>query len=95
MTFPLADAHSFQRAAKESTRLVEDATLITRQIASSLSFAQRIMQAAEQSDTTSVIRLLKQIGVKSNIDIRFSPEGIRIYLSLSSSRLFLLLRWGT
>lgn len=46
------------------------------------------MEAAERADTASVIRMLKQIGVKSNIDIRFSPEGIRIYLSLSSSRLF-------
>ena len=79
MTFPPVDAHAFQKAAKESTRLVADASLITQQISGSLSFGQRIM---------------KQIGVKSNIDIRFSPEGIRIYLSLSSSRLFLLLQWG-
>ncbi|PIK27327.1 inner spore coat protein [Bacillus pumilus] len=94
MTFPPVDAHSFQRAAKESARLVADASLITQQISSSLSFAQRMMEAAERSDTTSVIRMLKQIGVKSNIDIRFSPEGIRIYLSMTSSRLFLLLQWG-
>ncbi|UCZ70217.1 inner spore coat protein [Bacillus pumilus] len=94
MTFPPVDAHSFQRAAKESARLVADASLITQQISSSLSFAQRIMEAAERSDSTSVIRMLKQIGVKSGIDIRFSPEGIRIYLSLTSSRIFLLLQWA-
>nr|WP_257215573.1 inner spore coat protein [Bacillus pumilus] len=94
MTFPPVDAHSFQRSAKESARLVADASLITQQISSSLSFAQRMMEASERADTTSVIRMLKQIGVKSNIDIRFSPEGIRIYLSLTSSRLFLLLQWG-
>ncbi|AKU29998.1 inner spore coat protein [Bacillus sp. FSL R5-0586] len=94
MTFPPVDAHAFQKAAKESTRLVADASLITQQISGSLSFGQRIMEAAERADTASVIRMLKQIGVKSNIDIRFSPEGIRIYLSLSSSRLFLLLQWG-
>ncbi|MFS0655571.1 inner spore coat protein [Bacillus sp. 179-C3.3 HS] len=94
VTYPPVDAHSFQRAAKESTRLVTDASLITQQIANSLSFGQRIMQAAEHSDTATVIRMLKQIGVKSNVDIRFSPEGIRIFLSLTSSRLFLLLRWG-
>ncbi|MGE6629912.1 inner spore coat protein [Bacillus sp. NPDC077027] len=93
-TYPPVDAHSFQNAAKESMRLVEDAKLITNQIGHSLSFAKRIMEAAEHSDTASVIQLLKQIGVKSAVDIRFSPEGIRIYLSLSSSRLFLLLRWG-
>jgi len=94
ITFPPVDAHAFQKAAKESTRLVADASLITQQISGSLSFGQRIMEAAERADTASVIRMLKQIGVKSNIDIRFSPEGIRIYLSLSSSRLFLLLQWG-
>ncbi|MGQ7865403.1 inner spore coat protein [Bacillus sp. FSL W8-0920] len=94
MTFPPVDAHSFQRAAKESARLVADASLITQQISSSLSFAQQIMEAAERSDSASVIRMLKQIGVKSGIDIRFSPEGIRIYLSLASSRLFLLLQWA-
>ncbi|MEH7651632.1 inner spore coat protein [Bacillus safensis] len=94
MTFPPVDAHSFQRAAKESARLVADASLITQQISSSLPFAKRIMEAAERSDSTSVIRMLKQIGVKSGIDIRFSPEGIRIYLSLASSRLFLLLQWS-
>ena len=79
---------------KESARLVADASLITQQISSSLLFAQRIMEAAERSDSTSVVRMLKQIGVKSGIDIRFSPEGIRIYLSLASSRLFLLLKWA-
>ncbi|BBP91994.1 hypothetical protein BsIDN1_56120 [Bacillus safensis] len=79
---------------KESARLVADASLITQQISSSLPFAQRIMEAAERSDSTSVIRMLKQIGVKSGIDIRFSPEGIRIYLSLASSRLFLLFKVG-
>ncbi|MGX9290591.1 inner spore coat protein [Bacillus sp. A015] len=94
MTFPPVDAHPFQRSAKESARLVADASLITQQISSSLSFAKRMMEAAERADTTSVIRMLKQIGVKSNIDIRFSPEGIRIYLSMTSSRLFLLLQWG-
>lgn len=94
MTFPPVDAHSFQRSAKESARLVTDASLITQQISNSLSFAQRIMQAAERSDATSVIQMMKQIGVKSNIDIHFSPEGIRIYLSQTLSRLFLLLRWG-
>ncbi|MDM5299320.1 inner spore coat protein [Bacillus pumilus] len=93
ITYPPVDAHSFQRAAKESMRLVADASLITQQISSSLAFAQRIMRAAEHSDTASVIRILKQIGVKSNVDIRFSPEGIRIFLSLTSSRLLLLLRW--
>lgn len=38
MTFPPVDAHAFQKAAKESTRLVADASLITQQISGSLSF---------------------------------------------------------
>lgn len=63
-------------------------------IAGSRELSRRILTAAEQSDKQTIKRLIKQMGVRHEVDTVFNPDGIYISLIGTQSRIILALRWS-
>ncbi|MBK4204264.1 hypothetical protein EGI09_10105 [Bacillus subtilis] len=89
-----ANPDVFIRSAREASGLFADAQLILSRIAGSQELSHRILTAAEQSDKQSVKRLIKQMGVRHEVDTVFNPDGIYITLIGTQSRMILALRWS-
>ncbi|MDU0156775.1 hypothetical protein [Bacillus cabrialesii] len=89
-----ANTDIFIRSAKQAAGLFADAQLVLSRIAGSRELSRRILTAAEQSDKQSVKRLIKQMGVRHEVDTVFNPDGIYISLIGTQSRMILALRWS-
>lgn len=89
-----ANTDFFIRSAREASGLFADAQLVLNRIAGSRELSHRILTAAEQSDKQSVKRLIKQMGVRHEVDTVFNPDGIYISLIGTQSRMILALRWS-
>ncbi|MBL3614358.1 hypothetical protein JMN16_15075, partial [Bacillus sp. RHFS18] len=46
------------------------------------------------SDTAAVKRLIKQTGIKTDFDVTYNPDGIRVSLVREQSRFIIALRWS-
>ncbi|MEC1669873.1 hypothetical protein [Bacillus mojavensis] len=91
---PAANTATFIRSAQDAAGLLADAQLVLRRIAGSQELSRRIMTAAEQSDKQTVKRLIKQTGVRHDVDSVFNPDGIYISLISTQSRIIVALRWS-
>ncbi|MDR4436420.1 hypothetical protein [Bacillus tequilensis] len=89
-----ANTDIFIRSAKQAAGLFADAQLVLSRIAGSGELSRRILTAAEQSDKQTVKRLIKQMGVRHEVDAGFNPDGIYISLIGTQSRMILALRWS-
>lgn len=56
--------------------------------------ARHILTAAQSSDTAAVKRLIKQTGIKTDFDVTYNPDGIRVSLVREQSRFIIALRWS-
>ncbi|MGN9866411.1 hypothetical protein [Bacillus swezeyi] len=92
--YPEIETNAFLRSAKEANSLLADGQLILNRLSSSRDLARKIMTAAQSSQKDTVMTLLRQTGVRSQLDASFNPDGIRIILINPHSRIFLMLRWS-
>ncbi|TDU09236.1 hypothetical protein [Bacillus subtilis] len=91
---PANNIDTFIRSAKQAAGLFADAQLVLGRIAGSRELSRRILTAAEQSDKQTIKRLIKQLGVRHEVDTVFNPDGIYISLIGTQSRMILALRWS-
>lgn len=91
---PANNIDTFIRSAKQAAGIFADAQLVLGRIAGSRELARRILTAAEQSDKQTIKRLIKQMGVRHEVDTVFNPDGIYISLIGTQSRMILALRWS-
>ncbi|MEC0321524.1 hypothetical protein LXE94_16495 [Bacillus subtilis] len=88
------DIDTFIRSARQAAGIFADAQLVLGRIAGSRELSRRILTAAEQSDKQTIKRLIKQMGVRHEVDTVFNPDGIYISLIGTQSRIILALRWS-
>ncbi|WP_339245597.1 hypothetical protein NYE53_15915 [Bacillus sp. FSL R5-0523] len=91
---PANNIDTFIRSAKQAAGIFADAQLVLGRIAGSRDLSRRILTAAEQSDKQTIRRLIKQMGVRHEVDTVFNPDGIYISLIGTQSRMILALRWS-
>ncbi|KKB90278.1 MULTISPECIES: hypothetical protein [Bacillus] len=91
---PANNIDTFIRSAKQAAGIFADAQLVLGLIAGSRELSRRILTAAEQSDKQTIKRLIKQMGVRHEVDTVFNPDGIYISLIGTQSRMILALRWS-
>ncbi|NJF05150.1 MULTISPECIES: hypothetical protein [Bacillus] len=91
---PANNIDTFIRSAKQAAGIFADAQLVLGRIAGSRELSRRILTAAEQSDKQTIKRLIKQLGVRHEVDTVFNPDGIYISLIGTQSRMILALRWS-
>lgn len=91
---PANNIDTFIRSAKQAAGIFADAQLVLSRIAGSRELSRRILAAAEQSDKQTIKRLIKQMGVRHEVDTVFNPDGIYISLIGTQSRMILALRWS-
>ncbi|MFE6231148.1 hypothetical protein ACFVL4_05655 [Bacillus subtilis] len=91
---PANNIDTFIRSAKQAAGIFADAQLVLGRIAGSRELSRRILTAAEQSDKQTIKRLIKQMGVRHEVDTVFNPDGIYISLIGTQSRMILALRWS-
>ncbi|ADV93978.1 hypothetical protein ACMXZI_03945 [Bacillus subtilis] len=91
---PANNIDTFIRSARQAAGIFADAQLVLGRIAGSRELSRRILTAAEQSDKQTIKRLIKQMGVRHEVDTVFNPDGIYISLIGTQSRIILALRWS-
>lgn len=91
---PANNIDTFIRSARQAAGIFADAQLVLSRIAGSRELSHRILTAAEQSDKQTIKRLIKQMGVRHEVDTVFNPDGIYISLIGTQSRMILALRWS-
>jgi hypothetical protein len=79
--YPDVDATLFEQSAKSTQSLLKDANLLVNKLAGSKSFAQKVMYAAQQSNTKEVNKLIKSTGIKSHASANIDPDGINLKIS--------------
>ncbi|MFG6149321.1 hypothetical protein [Halobacillus sp. B23F22_1] len=85
-------------SAAESRKLMQDASKVLEKLAESKEFDAQLMQAAQQSNDEEVERLIASIGVTSEVDIHYNPDGLRLEFRRSIDgyeccKLQIALRW--
>ncbi|MGN7940861.1 MULTISPECIES: hypothetical protein [Bacillaceae] len=95
---PQVDPSFFEESVKSMQKLLSEASLVLTKLASSKSFAQKVMTAAQASNMVEVERLIKSTGIHSTVETAFNPDGIILKLSskignLECCHLSLGLRW--
>lgn len=88
----------FMDSAKGSQKILNDANKIVQKVANDRNFAHEVMVASRNSQFDRVNQLLKSIGINSDLEIWFNPDGIRIELRSGTSEkgkstLILSLAW--
>ncbi|TDY58486.1 hypothetical protein [Bacillus subtilis] len=91
---PANNIDTFIRSARQAAGIFADAQLVLGRIAGSRELSRRILTAAEQSDKQTIRHLIKQMGVRHEVDTVFNPDGIYISLIGTQSRMILALRWS-
>ncbi|OQP07423.1 hypothetical protein B1690_02510 [Geobacillus sp. 46C-IIa] len=79
--YPPVDPAIFSQSAATAQTLMNDAGVILKRLAESRSFAASVMSAAQEGKTDEVKRLLRSLGIRSQTEVYFNPDGIRLTLS--------------
>jgi hypothetical protein len=94
--YPHVDPKLLYQSANHTKKLMADASQVLSRLSLSKEFDAKLMFAAEQSDIKEVRRLIQSIGVKSDVDIHYNPDGLRLEFSSKAAdccRLLVSLRW--
>ena len=75
---PPSQPKSLQKSAENNKQLLSDVELINETIRTSPAFAQRLVNAAQQSDTKAVQSIINQLPLKHKTAVAISPGGISI-----------------
>jgi hypothetical protein len=96
--FPAVDPNLLYQSANESKKLMKEASMVLDKLSDSKEFDAELMYAAQVSDIAEVKRLIHSIGVTSDVDVHYNPDGLRLEFTskvanLDCCRLFIALRW--
>ncbi|MCD5325141.1 MULTISPECIES: hypothetical protein [Pontibacillus] len=83
-SYPEVDPSTLTDSAKAFQSLMSDAHIIIEKFATSPSFSQQVMEAAQQSNKEKVKQLLEGTGIKHPIKIRYNPDGLHLTLTAQS-----------
>lgn len=72
------DVTIFSESLASYRQLLKDASNVLNHLANSKSFAAQVMGAAEVSNQKEVDRLIKSLGIKSNFQVTYNPDGIHL-----------------
>lgn len=77
---------------------MKEASLVLNKLADSKEFDKQLMTAAQASQTEEVKRLIQSIGITSDVDVSYTPDGIRMEFSSEHQgyeccQLQIALRW--
>ncbi|EPR27206.1 hypothetical protein QWV57_14960 [Geobacillus zalihae] len=79
--YPPIDPALFSQSATTAQTLMNDAATVLKKLAESRSFAASVMSAAQEGKTEEVKRLIRSLGIRSQTEVYFNPDGIRLTLS--------------
>ena len=77
-SFPPANPDFLYESAKESNKLMKEASMVLDKLASSKEFDARLMDFAQQSNTKEVKNLIQSVGITSDVDIKYNPDGLEL-----------------
>lgn len=83
----------FNQSANESKPLMKDIVIVLDKLSNSKEFDSQLMFAAQTSNAEEVKRLIYSLGITSEIDIYFNPDGIRLTFISGGCNLTIHLRW--
>lgn len=72
------NATLFMQSSKMAQDLLSDAQLVTNTFAQSKTFSEQLMSDAQQSKKAAVKELIRNTGIKTQPDISYTPEGLRL-----------------
>ncbi|MFC7063356.1 hypothetical protein [Halobacillus seohaensis] len=87
-----------QQSAHQSKKLMQDASKVLDKLSESKDFDAELMHAAQVSDQDKVERLIHSIGITSEVDINYNPDGLRLEFKtkvaeIDCCKLHVALRW--
>lgn len=96
--YPSVDASLLYESANESKKLMKDASKVLDKLAESKEFDADLMYAAQASDIEEVNRLIHSIGITSDVDVHYNPDGLRLEFrsqvaNIDCCKLSIALRW--
>ena len=98
-SFPAVNPGNLYASAKESRKLMAEASILLDRLATSKEFDAKLMNAAQRSDTAEVNRLIRSIGLTSRVNAEYNPEGLRLGLTsevagVECCQLSIAMRWN-
>lgn len=96
--YPAVDANLLYQSANESKKLMKEASRVLDKLAESKEFDAELMYAAQASDIEEVKHLIHSIGVTSDVDVTYNPDGLRLEFrskvaNIDCCKLLIVLRW--
>ncbi len=97
--FPDVNTGFLHQSAQETRKLMREASIILDKLADSGEFSKKVMEAAQKSNNDEVERLLKSMGITSDIHVTFNPDELRMEFiskveNTECCRLTVALRWN-
>ncbi|GGM24434.1 hypothetical protein GCM10011351_07760 [Paraliobacillus quinghaiensis] len=86
------------QSATETKKLMDDAVIVLDKLSDSKEFDEKLMNAAQISDYEEVDRLIHSLGLKTDLEVHFNPDGLRLEFksdvdNIDCCRLTVALRW--
>ncbi|ASF39423.1 hypothetical protein CEH05_09910 [Halobacillus halophilus] len=96
--YPEINTELFMKSAEQMKGLLKEADVLMDHITNSSEWTAELMKAAQQSNKSEVIQLLKSTGVQSKMDVSYTPDGLNIMLytsvgDLDCGHLRISIRW--
>lgn len=96
--FPEVDTKNLHQSAQETRKLMKEASIVLDKFADSKEFSKKVMEAAQESKMDEVKRLIKSLGITSEISIYYNPDELRLvfYSKVKNAeccKLTVALRW--
>ncbi|MCP1145044.1 hypothetical protein [Lysinibacillus endophyticus] len=76
--YPEVDPNQLYDSANETKKLMKDASIVLERLSSSKDFDKQLMDHAQQSQSEEVKKLIKSIGIESDVDILYTPDSLRL-----------------
>jgi len=96
--YPEVNTELLIKSAEQMKVLLKEADVLMDHIKSSTELAAELMNAAQQSNKSKLIQLLKSSGIQSKMDASYTPDGLNIMLytsvgDLDCGHLKISIRW--
>jgi hypothetical protein len=96
--FPKVDAGLLHESANETRKLMKEVSIVLDRFATSTEFDKQVMTAAQASNMAEVKRLIKSIGITSDVDVQYNPDELRMVFTSKAAnteccKLTVALRW--
>lgn len=97
--YPPVDPSIFIASADSTYTLVEQTARVIDRLRKKKELASAVMDAAQRGDKAEVTRLIRNIGVQSRLEVKFTPEGIQLIFDTESleercCELVVKMRWN-